>query len=239
MYAIQRKMIGAESLILNKFNLALIFSDKWPGDFEKLKKNLPPWIIIQCLSGGERFPEEKIAYEEEVLIELCKDLRVETLTNSQELFNSKNGIAEILRKPWEKEPYWKQRYKGGFANIFFYTTLDKIPEFVNKIDHYADTNGYAQEEIGYYIQPLERGRACFLECDFSYDPKDLDARHNALELHKQLSEVLFDRGAVFAGPYGMWSDLVYGRNVPLTNVLKKLKNVIDPNNIMNPDKLCF
>ena len=119
MYAIQRKMIGAESLILNRFNLALIFSEKWPEDFEKLKKNLPPWMVIQCLSGGERFPEEKVAYEEEVLIEICKGLGVEPLNNFQELFNSKKSISDVLRKPWEKEPYWKELYKGGFSNIFF------------------------------------------------------------------------------------------------------------------------
>ena len=59
------------------------------------------------------------------------------------------------------------------------------------------------------------------------------------ECHKQLSEILFNMGAVFAGPYGSWSDLVYGRNVTLINVLKELKGVFDPNNIMNPDKLCF
>ena len=239
MYAIQRKMIGAESLILNRFNLALIFSEKWPGDFEKLKKNLPPWVIIQCLSGGERFPEEKIAYEEEVLNEIGKGLGVEPSGNFQELCNSKKSISDVLRKPWEEEPYWKERYKGGSSNIFFYTTLNRIPEFVSMIDNYADSNGYAQEEIGYYIQPVERGRACFLECNFSYDPKKTDECENALQFHTQLSEILFDRGAVFAGPYGSWSDLVYGRNIALTNVLKELKGVFDPHNIMNPGKLCF
>jgi hypothetical protein len=239
MYAIQRKMIGAESLILNRFNLALIFSEKWPGDFEKLKKNLPPWVIIQCLSGGERFPEEKIAYEEEVLIEIGKGIGVEPSGNFQELFNSKKSISDMLRKPWEKEPYWKERYKGGSSNIFFYTTLNRIPEFVSRIDNYADSNGYAQEEIGYYIQPVERGRACFLECNFSYDPKKTDECENALQFHTQLSEILFDMGAVFAGPYGSWSDLVYGRNITLTHVLKELKGVFDPHNIMNPGRLCF
>jgi len=239
MYAIQRKMIGAESLILNRFNLALIFSEKWTGDFEKLKKNLPPWIVIQCLSGGERFPEEKVAYEEEVLIEICKELGTERLSNFPELFNSKKSIAEVLKNPWEKEPYWKSRYKGGFLNIFFYTTLNRIPEFVSKIDKYADTNGYSKDEIGYYIQPIERGRACYLECNFSYDPKEPDECKDALQFHKQLSETLFNMGAVFAGPYGTWSDLIYGRNVNLTNVLKELKSVFDPNKIMNPGKLCF
>ena len=151
----------------------------------------------------------------------------------------KKSIAELLRKPWEKEPYWKERYKGGSSNIFFYTTLNRIPEFVSAIDEYADTNGYAQEEIGYYVQPLERGRACFLECNFSYDLKKPGEREKALQFHKQLSEMLFDRGAVFAGPYGSWSDLVYGRNATVTNVLKELKGIFDPNNIMNPDKLCF
>jgi len=148
-------------------------------------------------------------------------------------------MADMLRKPWEKEPYWKECYRGGFANIFFYTTLNRIPEFINRIDTYADGNGYCKEEIGYYIQPLERGRACYLECNFSYDPKKTNERENTLKFHQQLSEILFDMGAVCAGPYGSWSDLVYGGNVTLTNVLKELKRIFDPNNIMNPDKLCF
>jgi len=239
MYAIQRKMIGAESLILNGFNLALIFSEEWPGDFEQLKENLPPWIVIQCLSGGERLPEEKVAYEEEVLMEICKGHGVEPLRHFEESCSGEKGIAEILRNPWEKEPYWKERYKGGFSNIFFYTTLNRIPEFISAVDEYADTHGYKQEEIGYYIQPLERGRACFLECTFSYDLKQPGEREKALQFHEGLSELLFTRGAVFAGPYGSWSDLVYGRNATVTNVLKELKGVFDPNNIMNPDKLCF
>ena len=65
MYAIQRKMIGAESLILNRFNLALIFSEKWPGDFEKLKKNLEHEIEVlirsfdPCMSCASHFLKVK------------------------------------------------------------------------------------------------------------------------------------------------------------------------------------
>jgi FAD/FMN-containing dehydrogenase len=239
MYAIQRKMIGAESLILNRFNLALIFSGEWPGEYKKLKKTLPPWVLIQCLSGGERFPEEKVGYEEEVLTEISRKLGIEASEDLPGLPDARKSIADVLRKPWEKEPYWKERHKGGFSDIFFYTTLNRVPEFIGTIDTFAKTSGYAKDEIGYYIQPVERGRACYLECHFAYDAGEAHEREKAAEFHGGLSEILFAMGAVFGGPYGSWANLVYGRNAALTGILKELKGVFDPNNVMNPGKLCF
>jgi len=56
----------------------------------------------------------------------------------------------------------------------------------------------------------------------------------------EASETLMDKGAYFERPYGRWADMVYSRyNTAYVSKLKDLKKEIDPNNIMNPGKLCF
>ena len=64
LYAILRRMLGAECFILNRFNRACILAKKWPGDFKALRKGLPPFTLILCLSGAKILPKEKIDYQE-------------------------------------------------------------------------------------------------------------------------------------------------------------------------------
>jgi FAD/FMN-containing dehydrogenase len=53
-----------------------------------------------------------------------------------------------------------------------------------------------------------------------------------------LSEKLINDGAFFSRPYGPWADMVYCRTTTYTAKLKELKQIFDPNNILNPGKLC-
>ena len=39
--------------------------------------------------------------------------------------------------------------------------------------------------------------------------------------------------------FSAWADMVYRRSTVYTNTLKELKKVFDPNNILNPGKLCY
>ena len=98
---------------------------------------------------------------------------------------------------------------------------------------------YPTQEMGIYMQPLERGRACHLEFSF---PCDLNAdreREKIKELYLSLSEELINMGGFFSRPYGPWADMVYQRAATYTSTLKEVKKVFDPNSIMNPGKLCY
>lgn len=64
-YNIGKLLIGYECLVLNSLNLASIIANV-DEDVIKLKNMLSPWTLILCL-GGMRYPEEKIAYEEEAI----------------------------------------------------------------------------------------------------------------------------------------------------------------------------
>jgi FAD/FMN-containing dehydrogenase len=50
---------------------------------------------------------------------------------------------------------------------------------------------------------------------------------------------LMNKGAFFSRPYGQYAGLIYKRDAVTVKSLKKVKAIHDPNNIMNPGKLCF
>ena len=57
-----------------------------------------------------------------------------------------NGVraekfSGLLSQPSPK-PYWKTRHRGGSQDIFFLTTLDKIPDFTLEISKLAESCKY-------------------------------------------------------------------------------------------------
>jgi FAD/FMN-containing dehydrogenase len=237
--AIQRRMLGAECFVLNGSDLASVLAERLPEDLTTLKENLPPWLLIQCLAGGERLPQEKVDYEQEDLLEVCENFHIEPTTALPGLPDLGRVISNMARSPWQKEPYWKQRFKGRFFDIFFYTKTSRVPEFTRAVFEQASTRGYPKGDIGCYVQPLDRARACYVEFTFPYSEQDREEKEGIDRLYNELSTLLMGMGAFFGRPYGVWSNLVYRGNAPLTSTLKKLKRVLDPNNIMNPGRLCF
>jgi len=238
-YRIQRRMLGNECFILNSFNLAAILAEEWPDEFDSLRENLPPWIVIQCLSGLHRLPAEKIEYEEEALMEVASELHFEPLRTVGGIPGLEGTILKMLRKPWQGDGYWKLRYKGSCQDIFFYTTLDKVNEFTRAMEGIAAKYGYPTGDIGVYLQPVERARVCFCQFSFPVDPDDAKEVDRIRRLFREASERAISMGGLFTTPYGPWADMVYSRAATYTAVMKVVKNAFDPNNILNPGKLCF
>jgi hypothetical protein len=241
LYRIQRLMIGNECLLLNNFNLANILTEKWPGDFEALREALPPFTIILVLAGGRRLPEEKIEYEEEALMRVGSELLIEILPRLPGApRRAERLILERLRSPWpEEETYWKFRYKGSCQDVFFHTTLNKVPELTELIHQLAARHEYPGRDIGFYLQPLERSRVAHCEYSFYYNPEDSREVENMRSLYVEAVESLVNMGAFFTRPYGQAADIIYNKSAAYTMALKKVKNIFDPNNILNPGKLCF
>lgn len=240
-YKIQKSMIGSECLLLNNFNLAAILAEKWPQDFEALKQLLPPWTLILILAGGWRFPEERIEYEEEALGRIAQELGLPKIpTSLPGAPGLEKTLPDMLRNAWpDGKAYWKFGFKGSCQDIFFYTRMSRAPEFAELIQRTAAIKRYSIDEIGFYIQPLERGRVCQLECSFFYDPEDSKATDRIEELYIWTAEALMEKGAFFTRPYGPISNMVYDRAASYTMALKKTKEWLDPKNIMGPGRLCF
>lgn len=107
------------------------------------------------------------------------------------------------------------------------------------VEELAARYGYPISDIGMYIQPIEHNRACRPEFNFFYDPEDEVETEVIRALYIDLSKELLKEGAVFTRPYGDLAPIVYEKAASYAAHLKRLKKVFDPNNIMNPGKLCF
>ncbi|MFC1870575.1 FAD-binding oxidoreductase, partial [Chloroflexota bacterium] len=133
----------------------------------------------------------------------------------------------------------KFRYQGSCHEVFFYTTLDRVAEFTLAMEGMAAEHGYLTKDIGVYLQPIERGRACYCQYSFHCDPDDAREVDRVYRLYLEASEMVISMGGLFTTPYGPWADMVFSRTAGYTAVMKVVKDALDPNNILNPGKLCF
>ena len=146
----------------------------------------------------------------------------------------------MLRRAWPRDAiYWKQCCGGSCQDLLFITTLDRVSQSMRLVERAAASCNYPQDNLGFYIQPLEQGRVCHLGCNIYYDPSDVGEVVQARVLHEMAAELLLERGALFTRPYGHIAELVYGRATDYTNTLRKVKGLLDPNNILSPGRLCF
>ncbi len=226
---------GDECLVLNNATLAAIMTRE-PQEYEKLRNALPPWLLFLSLAGYEYFPEERVAYQEEKMQEESQKLGIEPV-------GSISGVSayELLRTLGKvsEDPYWKLRYKGACQDIFFLTTLDRVSSLVKVMYDAAEKHGYPSSDIGIYVQPMVQGTSCHCEFNLFYNPANAREAARVKELYVQAGEALMNAGAFFSRPYGALADMAYRRDGETTAALRKVKRIFDPNNIMNPGKLCF
>jgi hypothetical protein len=130
-------------------------------------------------------------------------------------------------------------YKGGCQDIFFLSTLENAPEFVKTMYTVAEQQDFPTSEIGIYIQPVHQGASCHIEFNLPFNRDNPREVSRMKELYIKASEALLKQGAYFSRPYGIWANMAFNRDAQTTAVLKKIKGIFDPNNIMNPGKLCF
>jgi FAD/FMN-containing dehydrogenase len=234
-----RQRVVDECLALNDINLATILAEDWPGDFEDLKANLPFWTIIVCVAGYQRRPEERVNIQEKYLMNICEELGLKPQMSLPGAEGKENKVHDLLSNPWSKQPYWKLRYKGSCQDIFFLTPLSQVSKFINLMRSVVSKYNYPVNDIGCYIQPMVQGRGCHCEFNLPCDESNVEEVAEVQKLFMEASEILLKNGAFFSRPYGPWADMVYSRYPEGVTALKKVKGIFDPNNILNPGKLCF
>jgi hypothetical protein len=143
-----------------------------------------------------------------------------------------------VQKP-SAEPYWKLRYKGAFQDILFLTINDKLEDLTGVMNNQADKAGYPTSDMGVYIQPVVQGTGVHCEFNLFYDPQNAAEAGRIKALTAAATKALMAQGAFFSRPYGENSGLVLNRDAASANVLNKLKNMFDPNHVMNPGKAGF
>ncbi len=234
-YKLLRIRFHDELLLLNSSTLASILGEG-TEQILALRKELPPWTLVLGLTGRDIMAQEKVDFLEKDIGDIAQQLGVRL----ESAIPGATGeqVAEAVLNP-SKEPYWKLRNKGGCQDIFFLTTLNRAPEFVTTMNSLAEASQYSSSDVGVYIQPTHLGTSCHVEFSLPFDPSDEREVANVQGLFTKASEELSKQGAFFSRPYGIWADMAYRRNAEHTNLSRKLKGLFDPNNVLNPGKLCF
>jgi hypothetical protein len=234
-WLIRLRMVN-ECFILNNTNLAAIFAKKWPADYQAIKNSLPPWTLFYVVAGYEYYPEERIKAFVKNIVDITKRLGVEPVKSAGGI--SANEILKTVQRPSD-EPYWKLRYKGASQDIFFLTINDKVKNLVGVMNGLADKAGYAASDLGVYIQPIVQGTGVHCEFNLFYDPANASDSNRVKTLTDTATKSLMAQGAFFSRPYGDQARAILNRDAATVAVLNKLKKIFDPNNVMNPGKICF
>jgi FAD/FMN-containing dehydrogenase len=234
-YQVERIRLGDEVLLVNAAQLATILGSQ-PHSVAGSREAFPAWAVVIGLAGAALFPEERVRVQELDLRRLIQQCGLTLL----------NGLpnvtpAEIASAFWRcsGEPYFKFRAKGACQDIFFLTTLDKAPQFVSTVFSIAERLKYPASDIGVYVQPQHHGVSQHVEFNFPYDPCDDKVARKVKQIYDEASAALIAQGAYFSRPYGLWAGMVYSRDVSATRVLRTVKHIVDPKNVLNPGKLCF
>lgn len=234
-YKLEKFRLGDEVLMLNAAQMARVFG-RQPGDVQLLKQDLAPWTVLIGLAGVALYAQERVDVQEIDLKKLAQEFGLQVTPGVPGLNN-----AEVLSTlgAVSAEPFWKLAQSGGCQDIFFLSTLDKAPQMVETVYSVAEGFNYPASEIGVYIQPQHQGVSQHLEFSLPYNPENSKEVARVKELYSKVSEALIAQGAFFSRPYGEWAGMVYARDVSATRVLKAVKHIVDPNNVLNPGKLCF
>jgi hypothetical protein len=201
-----------------------------------LKRQLPTWTLIIGLAGRGDYGADKLAFLEAEIGDMAKAQGVKLLQSITGVSNT--DVLNIFNSCTENP--WRLRYLGGSQDIFFITTLDKSPQFIEIFNKLAKSKQFPPTNIGIYIQPLVQGCNCHCEINIYYDPSNTDLKQKARDVFLAASTALMDEGAFFSRPYGLWADEMYKRVSPaIVDSLQKVKLIFDPKNVLHPGVLCF
>jgi len=163
-------------------------------------------------------------------------------------------IVDILKKSGAKEVrvakdaneaamYWKMR-SGGFAAVFgaAHTVMaedvavprDKLAEFIRKL-------GEISERTGFFIQCLGHAGDGNLHPAIFTDIRDKENFAKAQQTMEEIFEAALSLGGVLSGEHGIGLEkqrfLKRAMDPVALNLMKKIKAILDPNNILNPGKI--
>lgn len=225
------RKLAAQTFILNGPQLALLLGTDRDSVLH-LAGRLPPWSLFVNISALNYFPEERVAYETEALQEDVASLGLKLCDRLE------GQEANRITRMQEDLPrvHYKDRLVSPHDEIFFLSHTDKSPAFVETFDKVHARSGAALP-YGVYIQPRVQSSSCHIEFTTFWDG-DAGRQAQRSSFHREASHALSDAGAFFSRPYGIWKDIAYARDAQIVPHLRRVKEMFDPNAVLNPGKFC-
>ncbi|MFO1409133.1 MAG: FAD-binding oxidoreductase [Steroidobacteraceae bacterium] len=223
-----------ECFILNATNLAAMFAP--PGEQAAVRAALPAWTLFYAVAGYEYFPEQRVASYLSQVGEVAQRLNLAPARAVGAL--SAQSMLRAAQAP-AAAPYWKLRERGACEDVFYLTVREQLAGQIEAMEGLAAQAGYPADDLGVYIQPVVQGTSYHCEFNLPYDPSDKRERERVRALATAAVRGLMARGAFFSRPYGESAGTIVNHDAATVGVLRTIKKIFDPNNVMNPGKVCF
>ena len=232
---VTRTRLGDEVSILNAAQLAQLVG-KDAAAIEGLRRALPPYVVVIGLGGAALFPGERVAVQRKDLDRIVVSCGLTRLASLPGI-----ALADLapLFEGCPAEPHWKLRFRGASQQVFFLSKIEKVGPLVSAVLSAAEAAGIPAADAAVYVQPQHQGVVQHVEVTLPYDPADARQKAAAKAALGKASRAAMEAGGYFSRPYGEWADMVYARDADAKLVLRTVKGIVDPNNVMNPGKLCF
>jgi FAD/FMN-containing dehydrogenase len=225
-----------ECFILNSTDLATLWPKKSSHEYPAVKNGLPPWILFYNVAAYDYLTDDRIKWQVADIKDLAQRVGLEPVQSLGVV--SAFELLKLVQMP-APEPYWKTPPGWGCQDIFFVTAFDKVSGLVAEMYNIAAAAGYPAPDMGVYIQPMVQGVNWHVEFNLFYSLGNDAETERVRKLCVDAVRKLMDKGAFFSRPYGEATGIIMNRDAATVAALKKVKAILDPDNIMNPGKLCF
>ena len=213
--------------------LAALLTKNWPDEFRAIKDKAAPWTLVMVMRGYE----EEVEMKTLDLQDVASSLQVELKATFAGLPDADARILQEIACPQGAEQH--NRCRGAWNPIFCYTTRGNLKPFTRLIAGCAAKHNYAAADIGYFMLPLNHGGTFYFEPGFYRNPQDKNESSTMEKLFLEAGDALIDRGAFFDRPYPLWAEKVYARAQAYHKKIKDIKEMADPQHILNPGKLAL
>lgn len=232
-YRVLRLRLSNEMLLVNRTTLATLIADN-AGDIAKRSVDLPAWVALVGISGQNVLPEMRAQAQALDIADLAQQFGLQFLPALPGI----SGDQVYAKVTGASGPeVWKKKSKGSCAELFFTTTLDRVPEFTAAMNDLASEAGYPIGDLGIYINPQNMGTSYHCEFLLPYDAANALESAMVKKLFTRASEAIAGMGGYYLRPHGIWSRLQLNKDAQSAMILQRLKGIFDPNNIMNTGKL--
>jgi FAD/FMN-containing dehydrogenase len=232
-YAIQRGLLGEQSFILNRTAAALLISDSNAQTYNEIRESIPAFICLQNIAGFERLPKERLAYHKQDIERIAQQNKL-----TLEPYIGKLIAADLLDKATHPcgETDWRDSLRGGCLSIFFQSILDRMPALLKVFMDMAAEFDILESEVGVYIQPMVQNHACHMELMIPFEPDSAEMVGCLQQLERQVTIRLMEAGVFFSRPYASAAELVWAQNPNNTRLLRIIKGIFDPNQVLQRGK---